>query len=168
MSFFSLYLSLFHAYLRDLSWNLFLMVILIPNNAILFLIILILALDNGKYLSWRYNTLGKDAPCRKIDVNFAISDPLSLKSHKHDPFQKINAYKWTPIRYLFPFHLQNKWNYILQRTLSWFLPIIAVLSSWINWYLSEIINSEIVNINVFSLYILRKAPCGPVILHSIP
>ena len=51
--------------------------------------------------------------------------------------------------YVWSFQIFNFDNYNeeTKRTISWFLPIIAILSSWIN-----------------CLYVLRKAPCGPYIL----
>uniref|UniRef100_A0A914D3J6 Uncharacterized protein n=1 Tax=Acrobeloides nanus TaxID=290746 RepID=A0A914D3J6_9BILA len=55
------------------------------------------------------------------------------------------AFVWTP--YIFNF---DNYNLETKRTIAWFLPIVAIISSWVN-----------------CLYILRKAPCGPYILMMI-
>ncbi|CAD5206261.1 unnamed protein product [Bursaphelenchus okinawaensis] len=51
--------------------------------------------------------------------------------------------------YVWSFYLFNfdNYNQEIKRTVSWFLPIFAILSSWIN-----------------CLYVLRKSPCGTYIL----
>jgi hypothetical protein len=51
--------------------------------------------------------------------------------------------------YVWSFYVFNydDYNLEIKRTISWFLPIVAIMSSWLN-----------------CLYILRKAPCGAYIL----
>lgn len=65
------------------------------------------------------------------------------------------SYLWTFLTYLvtlfwiWSWHLFSfdDFNEETKRTIGWFLPIVAILASWIN-----------------CLYVLRKAPCGPYIL----
>ncbi|KAI1721885.1 transient receptor potential cation channel subfamily A member 1 like protein [Ditylenchus destructor] len=60
----------------------------------------------------------------------------------------ISTYAVT-LFYVWSFYFFNFDNYHeeVKKTVSWFMPIIAILASWIN-----------------CLYVLRKAPCGPYIL----
>uniref|UniRef100_A0AC34QIC0 Ion transport domain-containing protein n=1 Tax=Panagrolaimus sp. JU765 TaxID=591449 RepID=A0AC34QIC0_9BILA len=76
-------------------------------------------------------------PCNRISTWFCVSYVFTFLTYAVTLF-----FIWSPIIFNF-----DNYNLELKRTISWFLPIIAIISSWIQ-----------------CLYILRKSPCGPYIL----
>ncbi|KAE9549370.1 hypothetical protein FO519_007414 [Halicephalobus sp. NKZ332] len=79
----------------------------------------------------------RDPDCSKISIWFTASYIFTFLT-----YVVTIVFVWSPTWFNY-----DDYNMELKRTISWFLPIIAIISSWIQ-----------------CLYILRKSPCGPYIL----